>query len=100
MPWKDDNADAGGGVHEGAVLALLDTAGAMSSWAEAGHGRFKASTPSIQAQVIDPAPTGDLIAYGRCVQRDREIFFSDVEVASAADGSVCARGTVLYRILT
>ncbi len=99
MPWKDDNADAAGGVHEGAVLALLDTAGAMASWAESGHGRYKASTPSIQAQVIEPLPTGDLVAYGRCVQRDREIFFSDVEVATVADGRVCARGTVLYRIL-
>ena len=100
MPWKDDNADSDGGVHEGAVLALLDTAGAMASWAVTGPGRFKASTPSIQAQVIAPQPRGDLIAYGRCVQRDDEIFWSDVEVATVEDGRCCARGTVLYRIVT
>ncbi len=100
MPWKDENADAGGGVHEGAVLALLDTAGAMAAWSVTGPGRFKASTPAIQAQVLAPSPRGDLVAYGRCAQRDDEIFWSDVEVATAHEGRVCARGTVLYRIVT
>ncbi len=100
MPLRESNGDLAGGVHEGAVLALLDTTGAMASWAESGPGRYKASTPSIQAQVLEPQPRGDLVAYGRCALRDREIFWSDVEVATAADGKVCARGTVIYRILT
>ena len=49
MPFRAANADDTGGVHEGALLALLDTAGAMASWAETGPGRFKASTPALQA---------------------------------------------------
>ncbi len=53
----------------------------------------------MQLQNLGPAPKGDLIAYGRCVQNDKEIYWSDVEVASAADGRVTARGTVLYRIV-
>jgi len=100
MPWKDENGDESGGVHEGAVLALLDTAGAMASWARTGHGNYKASTPSMQAQLLAPAPKEDLVAYGRNVQRDGELLWSDVEIAGAASGRVCARGTVLYRILT
>jgi uncharacterized protein (TIGR00369 family) len=100
MPWQDDNADAAGGAHEGAVLSLLDTAGAMASWAVTGFGPYKAGTPSMQAQILAPPPKGDLVAYGRNVQRDGEIFFSDAEVAGAADGRVCARGTVFYRIVT
>jgi uncharacterized protein (TIGR00369 family) len=99
MPLINDNCDASGGVHEGAVLALLDTTGAMASWAESGPGNFKASTASMQMQILGPAPKGDLVAYGRCVQNDNEIYWSDVEVASAADGKVNARGTVLYRIV-
>ena len=87
-------------MHEGAVLALLDTTGAMASWAETGPGRYKASTPSIQAQVLAPPPAGDLVAYGRVRQRDQEFFWSDVEVAGAAEGRLLARGTVFYRILT
>lgn len=99
MPWLDGNGDLDGGTHEGAMLALLDTTGAMASWAESGPGRYKASTPSLQIQSLGPVPHDDLVAYGRCVQRDREMFWSDVEVASASDGLVRARGTVLYRIL-
>ena len=99
MPWLDSNADAAGGVHEGATLALLDTAGAMASWAETGPGRYKASTPSIQAQILAPPPRIDLIAYARCRHRDRELLYSDVEVATPS-GQTYARGTVIYRIVT
>ena len=100
MPLIEDNTDQSGGVHESAVLALLDTTGAMASWAKAGPGNFKASTASMQIQIVGPTPKGDLVAYGRCVENDDEIYWSDVEVASASDGRVTARGTVLYRIVT
>jgi uncharacterized protein (TIGR00369 family) len=100
MPFREANGDSGGGVHEGAVLALLDTTGAMASWAESGPGRYKASTPSIQAQLLMVPPKQDLVAYGSCVRRDREIFFSAVDVATASDAVLVARGTVIYRILT
>jgi acyl-coenzyme A thioesterase PaaI-like protein len=100
MPLIDGNADAEGGFHEGALLALLDTTGAMASWADTGPGRFKASTPCLQAQILAPPPKSDLVAYGHVVQRDDDGFWSDVEVAGAEDGRVCARGTVLYRIVT
>lgn len=100
MPRRPGDADRAGGVHEGAVLALLDTAGAMAAWAETGPGRFQASTSAIQAQILAPAPAGELVAYGRMAARDREIFFSDVEVAESASGRVFARGSVVYRIVT
>ena len=79
MTESENNADLAGGVHEGAVLALLDTTGAMAAWAESGPGPYKASTASLQMQSLGPAPKGDLIAYGRCVENDSEIFWSDVE---------------------
>lgn len=100
MPESEANLDEAGGIHEGAVLALLDTTGAMASWAESGHGRYKASTPAIQAQITGVPPAGDLVAFGRCVQRDREIFWSEVNVATADDRRLVAHGTVIYRILT
>jgi uncharacterized protein (TIGR00369 family) len=99
MPVRAENADASGGTHEGAVLALLDTTGAMAAWATTGIGPYKASTPSLQAQILAPPEGVDLVAYGRCVQRDAELLWSDVEVASAADRRVFARGTVVYRIV-
>jgi hypothetical protein len=72
----------------------------MASWGVTGPGRYKASTPSIQARILTPPPKGDLIAYGRVTQRDRELFWSDVEVATRDRGHVLAQGTVIYRILT
>jgi uncharacterized protein (TIGR00369 family) len=99
LPWDDARADADGGTHEGAVLALLDTTGAMAAWAVTGPGAFKASTPALQAQILAPPPAEELVGFGRCVHRDGEAFFCDVEVAASATRRVCARGTVLYRIV-
>jgi uncharacterized protein (TIGR00369 family) len=100
MPEEEANADGGGGIHEGAVLALFDTTGAMAAWATSGPGRYKASTPAIQAQITGVPPAGDLIAYGHCVQRDAEIFFCEVDVATATERRLVARGTMVYRIVT
>ena len=72
----------------------------MASWAVTGFGRYKAGTPSMQAQILSPPRKDDLVAYGRNVGRDDETFWSDVEVAGVSDGRVCARGTVIYRIVT
>jgi len=101
LPWRGDAlADAAGaGAAEGAVLALLDTTGAMAAWAVTGPGPYKASTPSLQAQFLAPPPAEDLVAFGRCVQRDESAFWSDVEVCGAKSRRTCARGTVLYRIV-
>jgi uncharacterized protein (TIGR00369 family) len=100
MPGGGANAALEGGAHEGAVLALLDTTGAMAAWGETGPGPYKASTPALQAQFLAPVPPGDLVGRGRVVQRDGAVFWSDVEVAGRTDGRLIARGTVIYRIVT
>ena len=89
-----------GGTHEGAALALLDTAGAMAGWAQVGPGPYKASTPTMQAQVLAAPPAQDLIAYARVAWQDNEILYSDVEVAGKDDQRVYARGCIPYRIVT
>ena len=99
MPAKPENGDASGGVHEGAVLALLDTTGAMAAWAVDGPGPYKASTPTLQAQILTPPPDVDLVAYGWTRYRDVDAYWVDVDVADASTGRVCARGTVQYRIV-
>lgn len=99
MPDIEANRDLNGGHHEGAVLALLDTCGAMAAWAETGPGPYKASTASIQAQLQKPQPTGELVAYAHVVNRDNEIFWSHVDVAERQSGDLVAQGTVLYRIV-
>lgn len=100
MPGQAGNHDAAGGVHEGAVLGLLDTTGAMAAWAQTGPGRFKASTSGLQARFLEPPPAGDLIGFGRVRHHDRELLLCDVEVCRATDRRVVAHGTVNYRIVT
>jgi uncharacterized protein (TIGR00369 family) len=99
LPWRGDALADAAGAAEGAVLALLDTTGAMAAWAVTGPGPYKASTPSLQAQFLAPPPAEDLVAFGRCAQRDESAFWSDVEVCGARSRRVCTRGTVLYRIV-
>lgn len=100
MPIGDANADISGSFHEGAMLALLDTTGAMASWAATGPGPYKASTAAIQAQIISAPTTTELVAYAKVIQRDNELFWSDVEIADSVTALVHARGTVIYRIVT
>jgi uncharacterized protein (TIGR00369 family) len=100
MPEKHSNAGSDGAIHEGALMALVDTTGAMSAWAKTGPGRFKASTPGMQARMFDPEPRGDLVGYGRVVNHDRELLFCDVEIRTTGEGRLVADGTVNYRIVT
>lgn len=100
LPCSPANADLAGGVHEGALLALFDTTGAMAAWAETGPGPYKASTPALQAQILAPPPAEPLVGYGRLAWRDGDTFWSEVEVAGARSRRICARGTVVYRIVT
>ena len=72
----------------------------MAAWAEVGPGRFKASTPGIQARLLAPTGRDDLVGHGRVLLRDRELLFAEVEIARARDGCVVARGCVDYRIVT
>jgi uncharacterized protein (TIGR00369 family) len=100
LPRKEGNMDESGGVHEGVVLALLDTTGAMASLSMTGTGEVKPSTPGIQARIIAPPPNGDLVACGNVLHRDRSLFFADVEIAAVENARVVAQGTVVYRIVT
>lgn len=100
LPDGEHTAGPHGGPADGAVLALIDTTGAMAAWARTGPGRFKASTPAMQAHLLVPAPPGGLTGHGRVRHHDRELLVSDVSVAAEATGQVVATGTVIYRIVT
>lgn len=100
MPATAAGADAGGGVAEGAVLALLDTTGSMAAWARTGPGRFKASTTGLQARILEPLGTADLVGFGQVLHHDRELLLCNVEIARREDRRLVAEGTVNYRIVT
>jgi len=102
MPCAEANADAGGVVHEGAIAALLDTAGAMASWSVTGVDlRYKASTPGIHLSFhAVPAIGEGVVAHARTLSRASESFLNAVTVYGATSGRALASGSVTYRIVT
>jgi uncharacterized protein (TIGR00369 family) len=100
MPCGDANGDGAGGVHEGALAALLDSAGAVASWSLTGFDpRYKASTASIHASFHAPARGEDVVAHGRTLTRDNESFLNAVTIYGARSGETIATGSVTYRIV-
>ena len=99
MPALPQNA-AGGRMHEGAMLGLMDSCGAMACWGLTGLGHFRASTPAIQASIVGPVPLTDVLATAKIMQQDGEIYWVDVTTADIKTRAVHARATVLYRMVT
>ena len=100
MPFRDDNADGEGAVHEGALAALLDTTGAMASWSIVGLDlRHKASTVGIHLSYPGRAVREEVSGYGRTLRRDNEIFLNTVTVVGRSSGQIVATGSVTYRIV-
>jgi len=92
LPARD-----GSPVHEGALAALLDTAGAAASWSLAPPDpRVRGSTVGIRMG-LHALATGEVIADARVLHRRNEIVA--VRVALGASGRTVASGTVTYRLL-
>lgn len=101
MPCTPANADGGGSVHEGAIAALLDTAGAMAAWSVTGVDlRYKASTPGIHVSFHAPASGEPVAAHARTLGRANESFLNAVTVYGRSSGRAIATGSVTYRIVS
>jgi len=99
MPVTADKTDQAEAMHEGALAALLDTAGAMASWSLAGLDlRSKASTVGIHVS-YHAAAREDVVATARTWRRNDEIFLNRVTVSGRDGGRVIATGSVTYRIV-
>ena len=100
LPFKAENADANGGVHEGAVAALIDTTGALASWSIVGlNMSYKASTVAMHVNYHAPALGEDLLAHATTLRRNNEIFLNQVTVRTRGSGKTIATGSVTYRIV-
>jgi uncharacterized protein (TIGR00369 family) len=99
MPWRPGNADQDEALHEGALAALLDTAGAVASWSLTGFAPgYKASTVGIYMSCHAVARHDDVRAHGRTLSRDNESFLNAVTLY-AGSGRTIATGSVTYRIV-
>jgi uncharacterized protein (TIGR00369 family) len=92
---------SGAGIHEAALLALIDVAGAMSSHAACGRSEppMRAATIAMQAFGLTPSlPAEDVVSVSRCIRQDGDFFWNDVRIAAAATREVLVRGGLVYRI--
>jgi uncharacterized protein (TIGR00369 family) len=100
MPFKTENTDADGAVHEGALAALIDTTGALASWSLTGlNFAYKASTVGIHVSHHAPAHREEVVAHARTLRRMNEIFLNQVTISGRDSGTVVATGSVTYRIV-
>ena len=100
LPFKQENTTAADALHGGAIASLIDTTGSMAAWttSEIGNPRYFGSTVGVTVNYLSGIISQDCYAEGRVLKRGKEIIYSDVRV-TAADGKLCAQGTVIYRIV-
>jgi acyl-CoA thioesterase len=94
------NDAAGGRVHDGMVVGLVDTCCALAVLAD-NRGRIRGPSATVTlsmtwADVI----AGDLTAGARLVGRVDALFTSEAQVWSTAGADVCASAVVCYRNTT
>jgi len=100
MPFNPAHTADGRAVHEGALAALLDTTGAMASWSITGIDfHYRASTVGIHVNYHARAECEDVVALGRTLRRNDEIFLNTVMLTGRDSGRLVASGSVTYRIV-
>ncbi len=93
IPAAEAMADVDGALHEGAIAALLDTAGALASWSlvEPVAG-VRASTVGIHV-TYHARPAGEgVAAHARVLTRRDELFLNAVAVSGTTSGALVATG--------
>lgn len=97
LPWRSELSDGRGRHHDGALAALFDTTGAMSAFAMGNASGMKAVTPALHLAVLGDSRGQGLHGYARTLWQRDELYVCEVRIC-ASDGSVCARGDLIYRI--
>jgi len=100
LPFLEVNTGERNAVHEGAIIALVDTSGAMASWSIVGLDfSFKASTVGVHVNFTGPAIGEELVSLARTLRKNEEIFWNEVTVVGATSRNLVAHGDVVYRIV-
>ncbi|WP_437621327.1 PaaI family thioesterase [Sorangium sp. So ce1151] len=92
------NLDGDGAIHEGAVLTLIDAAGATCPWTVVPPSPgASGATIALNAHILGPLPGDGLVARAVVRARDARICWTSVTVVDSASRKVHALGTVVYR---
>ena len=99
LSLRPDLGNRNGVMHGGAIMSLIDAAGAdaVRSLQKPGEPLPSLPTTDLNVTFVNPA-RGSVIAIGRVVRRGRSIAFTQVEVRDEA-GTVVALGRATYVVV-
>jgi uncharacterized protein (TIGR00369 family) len=98
MPFSSFIDNRSGTPLGGAIATLIDITGAAAVWA--GHDFSlggKHATVSMSINFVGAGRGEDLIAMGRCIRRQAELNFVNVEVQTAS-GRAAATALMTFRV--
>ena len=100
LPARGDLVDVDGAMHEGALAALVDSAGGAAAWSVDGFDpRGRAATIGMHL-CWDRTPVGeDVVVEARTSWRAGGIFLNSVSLTARTTGRPVATGSVTYRIV-
>lgn len=84
-------------VHGGALVSLLDSAGAISVLSRLSVSQTVA-TVEIKVNFLQPVANGPIVGHGKVVQLGRRIAVVEVE-AQGPSGELVAKGLGTFRVL-
>lgn len=98
MPCPQEHRDEAGNLHEGALAALLDTAGTYAAWSLVHPQGARGATIAMQLSYTGVS-AADVMADAQVQQRSEELFFSLVQIRAVSTGQLVAMGNVSCRLL-
>ena len=98
LPYDKTMTTIGSVVHGGAIVTLMDSAGAAAAWAGAEvPANIRGATVSLATTYLAIAEDEDTLATARVLRRGRSLVYLDIE-ATTPSGKLVAKGQATYKI--
>ena len=98
LPYDKTMTTIGSVVHGGAIVTLMDSAGAAAAWAGAEvPANIRGATVSLATTYLATAEDEDVLATARVLRRGRSLVYLDIE-ATTPSGKLAAKGQATYKI--
>ena len=98
LPYDKTMTTIGSVVHGGAIVTLMDSAGAAAAWAGAEvPANIRGATVSLATTYLATAEDEDVLATARVLRRGRSLVYLDIE-ATTPSGKLVAKGQATYKI--
>lgn len=99
LPFRPELATVGDMVHGAAIAGLMDITAMAASWAGTDiPEKLRGVTVSMSTEFINAAHGEDLIGEGKLLRRGASPCAVEMEIRTAADGNLVAKGLATYNI--